>query len=88
MDEDDDFPPPERLPFIGDSVTGIYALGTEEWPAGDVPQHLVEILTIRPLSDDFFVSAEASDCYQTVLDAHCRLMMERDLRGLRLPRDE
>ena len=50
------------------------------------PQHIAEALDVAALGANLWL---ADGSYGDIISrAHARLMMERDLRGLRLPRDE
>lgn len=50
------------------------------------PQHIVEALDVAVLGAGLLV---ADGSYGDIISrAHARLMMERDLRGLKLPEDE
>lgn len=83
MDEDEDvYAFPERFPFIGDSLSYVHALGSEPAEATEVAEHIAAALRIVPLERCLVADG---DGYDVVLQAHGRLMMERDLRGLRLP---
>lgn len=70
-----------EYPVPIENVTGIH-VGMPEYVETDIPDHLAEALSVAPI--ERCVITDARDGYDDVLKAHARLMMERDLRGLRL----
>lgn len=83
MNDEDEGPGFERLPFIGDGASGIHILDGEPKHLFDVAEHIADAIKVVPL--ERCSMAEDGGGYEGVLAAHARLMMERDLRGLRLP---
>ena len=82
IDEDHEYPPPElQYPMPADNVTGIQ-IGELRSRDLELPGHLAEALEVVPLERCFMT--DAADGFGAVLRSHARLMMERDLKGLKL----
>lgn len=82
IDEDHEYPPPDlQYPMPADNVTGIQ-IGDHQCPDLELPQHLAAALEVVPLERCFVT--EDADGFGAILRSHARLMMERDLKGLKL----